>query len=407
MVFKLKRYGCGLLALLITLSGCSSPDKPLEDGYITEADFPYMFRGSMYGTRVASSEQGYYFLNGNYLYYMDRQGTNPFLVDNRPDNGCLKEDRDTNCNAYISMRHTSQSALLQFYKDYLYVVESRDDGSGGSGIYELVRRNPDGSNRTVMRSFSHDLMKEAAIHRDDLYYLVVDYDKEMRQTHQILRLPLDNLSGEPEVLYEKKHRNQESSVFQMFVYGSQIYLDEFTEERLRMLRYDLNDASVSTIWERNDGVHPAIQAIHGQNVYFSYRYLNPDALWDRYDERSSIFYSSELDGSNIQETDIPSAPLFPALYMDDRYTYVRSIQAKSLSDSVVDEIGVYKNGKLLQKLDMSMYPVTEGLTTGDERFMFLFFITDDLLNIHYLDKNDIESGTAEFKPLIETPFEPK
>lgn len=278
-MLKWKIYFFALLVLLVTWTGCSSPDQLKENEYIAKTDFPYMYRGSMYGTGVAFSDQGYYFLNGNYLYYMDRQGTNPVLLDNRPDNGCLKKERGTNCNANVSKRHKSQSVLLQFYKDYVYTIESTDDGTGRSGIYELVRRNPDGSKRKVMRSFSHGLMKEAAIHRGYFYYLVVDYDEGMRQTHQLLRLPLDKLSREPEIIYKKENEDVEGSgVFRMFVYGSQIYIDENTEGRWRMLRYDLNDASVSAIWERNDGSHPIIQAIHGQNIYFSYRYLNADAL---------------------------------------------------------------------------------------------------------------------------------
>lgn len=406
-MLKQKVYLSALLFLLITLSGCSSPEKPLDDEYVAETDFPYMLQGSSKGTRIASSSNGYYFLNSNYIYYMDHKGNKPVILDSRPDNGCLNEKGDSNCNAYVPLRVDTQSILLQFYKGYLYTIEYQDNGWGKPGTHYLVRRDPDGSNRKVLRTFSNALVKEAAIHRNYIFYSVMDNDKESNLTYEILQLPLNDLSQKPKVLYKKENEDLGRSIAKMIPYGSQIYLTEMTEERYRVRRYDLNKASVSTIWERSDGGFASIQAIQDKKVYFSYYYPRPDGdPSELFDKRSLKFYSSNLDGSEIQETDLPSASILPNLYLDNRFTYVRPMwaQVTRVKDTVIDEMNMYKDGKLMHTVDMSMFPLAQSLTAGDERYMFIQFEKDNQSYIYYLDKNEIESGTAKFTPLIETPI---
>src|SRR5690606_14420552 len=149
------------------------------------------------------SEQGYYLLNGDYLYFIDKLSATPVLLDNRPDHECLVAQDGDNCNAYVSLLN-QESVLLQLYKDHLYTIEyhftteSKPSMNGFfTGYFELVKRDPDGSNRKVLTSLRHATITGAGIHRGYLYYSVVDYDKDNNQKYQIFRQSLHKLNKAP------------------------------------------------------------------------------------------------------------------------------------------------------------------------------------------------------------------
>ena len=94
---------CMMIGLIPILSGCDSgnhfqaPDvyEDLPDTYVESADYPIGFDGGASGPFVAPTENGYYFLGGRHLYYMDKDSLSPQILCNRPE--CTHKTAD--CNA--------------------------------------------------------------------------------------------------------------------------------------------------------------------------------------------------------------------------------------------------------------------------------------------------------------------
>lgn len=398
---------------MFVLTSCTVSEHSLSNEYIPDTDYPFSFYPQTIDVRIASNDEGYYILNGNYLYYMDKQSNKPVLLDNRPDNECFKNENGKNCNAFVSLSG-SLSTLMQFYQDSLYTIEYKlgteyvpTAHPFKIGEYELVRRDADGSNRKVIKIFPNAIMQYAAIHRGYFYYVVEDYDVDNEQQYQILRLPMNKLSKKPEVVYEGQHKN--GSISRLLPYGSQIYFNERQEgEVFRVMRYDLTSSDTSVVWEVKDRGYPQIETIHQNQLYFWYYYYysRTTDVSDIFDERGLKIYTSDLDGSNIRETNIQTAPIISNVYMDDRYTYVRPVwfQLRRIEDEdIVDELKIYKDDQLVHTIDMSHIPLSHSLYIGDGNYMFIQGDTDESEFIQYLDKSEIETGTASFKMLIDTP----
>lgn len=425
----IKRLFFTLLILFLglpLLSSCSNSEQQLVNEYIVDTDYPYMFHPESSNARITVNDKGYYLLNGHYIYFMDKQSNNPVLLDNRPDNECMKADKsgwiqstdlnDENCNAYVPLL-SDISVLFQSYQGSLYTIEykystevNNSTNEFETGEYELVKRDADGSKRKVLRTFHNANIAEAGIHRDYLYYSVEDRDKENHLNYQILRLSLKKLSKEPEVMYTGKL--EEGSISRMIPYGSQIYFLEWPgNDMFRVMRYDLNSSSATILWEQKDGGYPNMEAIHKDQLYFWYYFYNNRATEnsDILDERGLKIYTSDLDGSNIRKTSIQSSPIISKIFMDDSYTYVRPVwfQLRGLSEelNIKDEMKIYKDDDLIHTVDTSHLSVPHDIYTGDERYMFVQGWDDNVDFVQILDKNEIESGKATFKTILETPME--
>ncbi|EJW20210.1 hypothetical protein M5X00_06140 [Paenibacillus alvei] len=394
-----------LFILIFLNSGCSSSEQSLNDEYNAETDYPYMFHAQGIGALVTTTQNGYYMLDGSYIYYADKPTMKPVLLDNRPDHSCLisKEKSDENCNAYVANINPLQTKLLQYYKGHLYTIESRLDKEGSS-IFQLVQLNLDGTNRKVVKTFPNAMLRGTAIHRGNIYYGAIDFDLHSQQQYQVLRLPIDNLSQEPEVLYSGKFK--QGSITDIVPYGSQVYMNEFTDKGYRALRYDLATSILSSLWEKTDGGFASLGPIHKNRMYFNYYYpADQKDDSDITDPRGLKIYSSDLKGEHIQETDIKSSPIISTYFIDDRYTYVRPVwfQARN-AKNISNEMKIYKNKKEVHKVDMSLFSSPHYHFVGDDRYMFVIDRGDENYTMYLLDKNEIETGKASFQPFIESPL---
>ena len=397
-----------LFLLIVLQSGCSSSKQSLSDEFNAETDYPYMFHAETSSALVTATENGYYILNGNYIYYADKQTMKPVLLDNRPDHSCLisKEKSEENCNAYVANVGPIHPKLLQYYKGKLYTTESHISKKDASSIFQLVQFDLDGTNRKVIKTFPHAMLSGIAIHRGYIYYGVTDYDVNSQRKYQVLRLPLDNLSQEPNVLYDGQFKK--GNISDIIPYGSQVYMHEFTDKGYRPLRYDLATSTLSSPWERTDDGFASIGSIHKNELYFSYYYPTvKGSNADLTDPRSLRIYSSDLKGEHIQETDIKPSSIISLYFVDVRYSYVRPawFQLKRAKD-IRNEMKIYKNNKEIHKVDMTKLSSTQQHFVGDDRYMFINEDSDDkkTYTMYILDKNEIETGKATFQPFIESPM---
>jgi len=368
--------------LISILTSCTEL-KGMEDQYIPETDYPYMFGNSL---QVATGNGSYYFRNDGKLYKMDQNSEQPEpqLIDT--------------LYSAPRLRAGSDSLLLQFYQDKLYTIEPKSPQTGPNIQFELVRRDADGKNRHTIMDLLHAPVS-AAIHRGYLYYSVAVNDQG-QDKQMLLRLALKESSQEPEVLYET--HNRDGGISGLIPYGSQIYINEWDKQGIYTMRYNLRNSQVTRLWDNKDEEIPFIKAIYNQRIYFSYYSLpKNDDISEIIDQPAVEMYSSQLNGKDIHlETGIPPAPIIFDTSIDNQYIYV----APTRIDEISDQLKIYKDNQLIQTIRMSAdaaTPAYQLLIVGDDHYMFMFGTDYSKTYIQYLDKREIEAGTANFKTLLE------
>lgn len=397
---------CGSLLLMICsllVTACSTPSFPDDNEYHPEWDYPYMFYEQGPGLRTASTEKGYYFLHQELIYYMDKESTKPVLLDNRPDNQCLNNANDDldpdNCFALVRFATPSSPDFLQYYDSHLYVLESYWDEESKRSRFDkgwtLTRLDPDGRNRKIMKTFDSEPLS-LSIHRGYLYYTTADASKDNDQQVNVFKIKLNNLNREPELIYHAP--DQVRSITDIIPYGTQLYWLVFTKKGYVTQRYDLHSGQVTTLWDRGDGGMSSLRSISDNKLYFAYFYGDP------LDKRTHKKYSSDLEGNNLEEVKVDHPPIISYIYKDSNYTYILPI-GEYVNDHAKDvpmQLTIFKDSQLVHQIDVSHLSRHIEIATGDDRFMFAHTIQSDKHSILYLDKREIESGQAKFKPLLET-----
>lgn len=386
------------LLFLIVVTGCTSSEYPDDNNFHEEWDYPLNFRIQGHGLFMTGSEKGYYFMNEDLIYYMDKESKKPVLLDNRPDHRCKNKPDSSNCYAFIQTEDGDIPALIQYYDSKLYVLESYWDTKSKRSKFDIVwklsRMDPDGKNRKTFKIFNTK-PNYVAIHRGYLYYSMMSAGKDNVQTTKVVRSKMEGKHRE-EVIYEKT--GLDANITDIVPYGQQLYLNSWTDKGYEILRYDLETREVTAIADRKDeGGSNFLQAINGGNLYFSYYYGIVE------DERNRKFYSSNLKGEQIKQLKLDDPLTLSVFYKDNLYSYMRPLfaYAKDLPEGVPYEMAIYKDNEIIHRVNLTDLPKMNYNILGDEKYMFLRY--EDYENIGYmiLDKSMIEPGRAEFEPLLE------
>ena len=218
---------CAMICIisLTALSGCQSTDyTALPDSYHKETDYPYLScstTSNMFS--VAQTEQGIYFVGGDFLYFLDTQTKKAAIVCDRPD---CRHDQETDpellaqCNGYLG---SDVLPFVQLYEDALYTItidmEEMDPMNPFSSFERrvLTKISKDGVNREqicpirVGSSSTENLL----IHRGYVYYDVYKADSKV----ELYRVPLDKPDTEPELFFSKIGYS-----IDVFAYGSHVYV---------------------------------------------------------------------------------------------------------------------------------------------------------------------------------------
>lgn len=400
-----------ILILLLVLTGCSSSEREVElvinhnndekKVYNASTDYQYYFHQQAYGQRITESEYGFYFINGSYLYYMEKDNFKPILLDNNPSNDCSPhtDEKGNNCNAYIQLG--LYKGFLSYYKQRLYIVEggeSLDKDTFGEMQYRLLEMNKDGTSRKVIRSF--DFMPTTiSIHRDFLYFQQYATNESGLEIKQIVRVPISNADNKPEVLYSME---SDLHAIDVIPYDNSLYITEFGRNMYRTIKYDLDKKEREILFAEYEG-NVAIDSRMNDKMFFSF--FTGDAL----DESSWQLFSSDLNGKNVVNVPL-NVQALNRIFVDDHYLYVepsvlytRSEQYAEALQNVKEALVVYNwEHKLIDEIDISFVPRNYNVVNGSNQVMFIRTLENQKENIYYLDKSTIGSKKAEFNLLLES-----
>lgn len=388
------------LIISIGLTGCQNAAN-YDNTYHSETDYPYMFHVQGAGQSIAASNNGYYFLNGNFIYYTDKTQMKPVLLDNRPDSDCLtatEPNQIENCNAYVKIE--DYIGFLAYSEEKVYTIESTSllgENNESAKRMELIERSKDGATRKSKLTF--DFAPESiAIHRGIVYYSSRDYSKSSELDYQIKQFNLKSSSAKSKTIYNGEL--PEGHILDIIPYGKNVYFLESAKNMYRTMRYDIQNKEISRMFSDDDKDNPSIGGIFNNQLLFSYFYGDPD------DEKAWIQYASDLEGNQIKALPIKT-DFMQNLYASGKYIYVRPVwfyMSLEKYKHLKHEMAVYdEQYQPVDQLDLSFLPLDHQLVVGDDNYMFIKYQENNTSYLQYLNKAEIGSGNASFKPLIETP----
>ncbi len=395
---------CFLLVVIWSCISCG--EQTYEDTgeeFQIETDYQEMYRAGPLMFAITESPSGYYYMDGHFLFYADKEQMEMLPLCNRVD--CLHE-KETDptkvfeCNAYFGFS-SSLSPMLQYYDGNIYTIEGLNRVTGEFSD-TLVRVSLDGSTRTALKELSGS--HKYIIHRGYLYDAKTGIDS------QVQRWSMRDLNGEPETIYIS---DLESSNYSLTAMGTHIYLQESTyieeEERLyiQIIEFQTQTKNVSILFEGKDqAIRPTLESIREDYLY--YKLVNTKLDFD--DPSNKIIYRSLLDGSqealfrdmNVMDEGMEEEmEHFISFYSDGRFYYEehRYYEYSSTRERVKGSFQVFDSSNAcVVEHDIAWLPNKYELLIGGENHLFIFQYEEDNQLLYSVDKSQMEEGI--FEPVL-------
>lgn len=298
-----------LCFFILGITGCA-PEEKLPDTYIAGSDHQYMYYDRQnYFSRQAEGEKGYYLLQGNYIYYIDKDSKNVIPLCSKADclhNSESDEDKYSDCNAYVANNGMVQ---ISYCNGYLYYIN--EDYINEEFV--LYRLKEDGSSREVLKRWKDCAIKQWIVHRDRLYYIEVDYSTgENGKTLEHYYIKSLSLKGnfqkiDSETIYTPDENLYVLDVSWPQAYGNHFYFqvlgyttldaDSVTDENyqdylyMKTFEYDLLDGSLHDIWAEEELYVQGVTFWQNRIIVFP-----GDQEMERGEQ--AVSYIADLDGSN-------------------------------------------------------------------------------------------------------------
>ncbi|MFC6333805.1 hypothetical protein ACFP56_14345 [Paenibacillus septentrionalis] len=403
---KLKLKSIMIFACMIVLTtGCTAKNNELiienPTQYNHGTDYQYYWHQQGQGQGITESEDGYYFINGSYLYYMDKHSMEPVLLDNNPSNDCSPDKEDSipqNCNAYINNSFIHFQGTITYYDNHLYVLhtsERTEKDVFGTNQYELIRMNKDGTGRKMVRQF--DTKPTVVIHRNHIYFTKNPMKEINAENPSILSVPLANPKQKPTTLYTIDL--SDLHFIDLIAYGDHLYAVESGRNMYRTIKHNLSSGENEIMYSEYEG-NAYITGMLKDSLVFNIFTGDPE------DEKSWDQYRSNLEGTDVSLLPI-KLPVLSKLYVDENYYYLNplSMYIKEYQlDHLKDEMIIYDlNYEEVERVDMSMRELYAVEIVGNSQHMFLRTTAgSNYERLYYLDKSTIGSGNAKLELLVES-----
>ncbi len=413
-----KKFTAILLMIIVLLSvvGCGKED--LGDSYIQGSDYQYMFKSLFYNTK-ARGEDGYFFLQGHYIYYLDDKTQQLVPLCNKADclhNAETDESRYEECNAYVNNSLLGGEVGIAYCNGYLYFIEEESDAEGD--FQTLYRIKEDGSQKEKVHKWDNAPVEQWCIHRDVLYFVEHTYTTEKTETavqkaiekYAVKQLNLKGFGKKKaETIYETEAGITVYSVSNLEAYGNYVYfavhgattedtsgitddnyLDYFYFKHM-VCQIQTGDVEELKVPDQEPGVMV-------ENVTFWQNRI----LMSVYDTRKELndtttSYIADLDGSNVEifkENEVQGKKYFSDgkyLYISNSPLVIRGVEEKQTYEVYDSE------GNLVDVFGMP-FQTGGDPEIGMEDGLYLFMGSDENeagATLCYFDKSTIGSYQGE------------
>ena len=292
----LKRLGAFLIsaAICLNLAACNRSMQGTEsEAYNRETDFPLMYEAGIDGIQIAETENGYYFLNGYFLFYADKDTMKPVPVCNKPN---CKHHEETDpfqvwsCDAFLG--DGCVLPYIQYYEGAIYTIQGFDPVTHSEDKY-LVRISADGSERKQLIKVSENNL--VAIHRGYVY-IAKNGGKA-----KISRIPLNNIEAEPEIIFESR---LDDSNFYMHLKGNYLLAHTFgvnhQDESYHDQIFSCNLLTKQTVQlleeEEEKGLEPFLFKSNDARLLYYKSHAESDSKEKITDQ--NILYTADMNGEN-------------------------------------------------------------------------------------------------------------
>lgn len=297
-----------ILAILLC-SGCQKKEKIEEEYY----DFQKGF-ASAWSQGIIATPKGYYFIIGNYLYYMNQELSKGTLLCSKAE--CLHQKEQIehviDCDGFFG---GGLRTSIGYYKNHLYI--STEDITKRERNDIIYKVSLDGTEREIIYNTSGEI-RNVLIHRGNAYVYEVVFD-ENGCNLIINEVCLDN-TKEVKVLYKEQYET--ANINDITCYEDNLYfLEPFSEDEQERKRINLKDGTVSEYCSFANG---AVE-IDKNGVYCTV--TTPieelEYAWE------TEYYHCDIDGNEkkrLTEKDFPPIARNAILYqLDEKYIYFLDI----------------------------------------------------------------------------------
>lgn len=233
-----------LSAAALTFTGCGSQalieSSSYKTEYLPEEDYNYLsYNWADERQRMAQSDEGIYFLAGDYLFFMDWDTKQTVPLCFKTD--CLHADETDQekivyCDAFLG-GDIVMNPFLAYYRDKLYTI-CLDRTTHNDNLVEM---NPDGSDRKILYSMSDNPPLKIFMHRGVIYYIYKLKDLNGETLYGLNALSVVSDSHEPVQIYTGIFEDgwlQNFFAYENYIYISDCYYTETAFDSI-IIRYDI------------------------------------------------------------------------------------------------------------------------------------------------------------------------
>jgi len=398
------------VVVLSFFTACGKETEDLGDKYVEGKDSQYMFCGNSKGKAIASTEKGYYFLNGSYIFFADRETMKTTVLCNKPN--CKHIDQEDpskvyDCNAFVDYNMGFQ--FIEYYNGKLYTM-SYFDAVEKKKERSLIEISLDGSERKkIMKIVNPESM---LMHRGYVYHTEnVEGGKKA-----LVRTNIEHPDKGSEEIYRGTFKSSDIRV--QYAYGNHIFFKQYGDDNEQkkyveqQYEYNILTKKATRILTEDkklakDELSPQLMGLKDDKLYYTIR------GGDMHEKVKNKFYRCNLDGSNAEVyKDFEQQEDYVHLSVDDKYSYQIDYDWDYEDKETLEEelkkcqfVVFDKDLKEIARTQNTGLPRMYEINTGDDRYMFITYMDrdNDIVYFFYLDKNEIKNGKIELKKLIESP----
>lgn len=381
---------------LLSYSSCGDQTKNLGDVYVPEEDCQYMFHMQGSNIHMAEVEDGYYFMNGSFLFYADKSTMDPIPVCNRPN--CL-HDKETDpskiylCNAFLSIPTPTRS-FLTIYHNSLYALSSLNVATGDSQP-ELIKISSDGSKRQTEFILPPETYA-IAMHRGFLYYVEMD---ETNGKTTLRRHKLGKAKDQSELIYASDILG--GNILDIIAFGNNLYFRESGNLDdtyiARIIRFDLLLGKSSQIFRADATSLCGMPRIVNNKLYCE--------IWNGPEAKISPMYESDFMGDNMKK--VFTKEMSDTACADNQYFYYGKGAPSQEGDSFTHTITVCDvNGNEIDAVSTNQIQAKYfDFIPGNDQHLFIWFLNENEMCYYWMDKSKIGSGQLELHELLKQDFQ--